>query len=41
MFGDGFPFDLVLFTLVLFFIFGVQVSKRERQRGEEEKGPEE
>ncbi|MCI4671015.1 MAG: hypothetical protein MRZ79_22955 [Bacteroidia bacterium] len=37
MFGEGFPFDLVLFTLTIFTIFGVNVSKAERQKMLEEK----
>lgn len=30
MFGEGFPFDLVLTTLILFIIIGVNASKKER-----------
>lgn len=36
MFGEGFPFDLVLFTLTIFIIFGVNATKNERRKRQEE-----
>lgn len=32
MFGEGFPFDLVLFTLMVFILLGVNATKAERKK---------
>ena len=37
MFGEGFPFDLVLFTLIVFTLIGVNASKVERKAKAEER----